>query len=144
MPFQESFHLAYRLNESLPLLSMKREQLNRSATMSLFPSRGSQMAENRLICVASTNKSHFLPDETMLMVTLRQAGLPVNMCKIGGAYLQECIPVGGHGARTLTHMWRLVTVNAPSKEEMMENFNIIDARLACFNVKVSNWTWTSR
>jgi hypothetical protein len=110
--------------------------------MSLFPGRGSQMAENRLICVASTNKSHFLPDEAMLMVTLRQAGLPVNMCKTGGAYLQECIPVGGHGARTLT--WRLVTVNAPSKEEMMEYFDIIDARLATFNVKVSNWTWKSR
>jgi hypothetical protein len=106
--------------------------------MSPFPGRGSQMAENRLICVASTNKSHFLPDETMLIVTLRQAGLPVNMCKIGGAYLLECIPVGGHSVRTLT--WRLVTVNAPSKEEMMEYFDIIDARLAGFNVKVSNWT----
>jgi hypothetical protein len=110
--------------------------------MSPFPGRGSQTAKNRLICMASTNKSHFLPDETMLMITLRQAGLPVNMCKFGGAYLQECIPVGGHGARTLT--WRLVTVNAPSKEEMMEYFDIIDARLASFNVKVSNWTWKSR
>jgi hypothetical protein len=142
MPFQDSFRFAYHLNEFLPLLSIKRKQLNDGATVFLFPRRGSQMAENRLICVASTNKSHFLPDESMLMVTLRQAGVLVNMCKIGGAYLQECIPVGGHGARTLT--WRLVTVNAPSKEEMMEYFDLIDACLASFNVKVSNWTWKSR
>jgi hypothetical protein len=121
---------------------MRCKQLNDSATMSLFPGRGIQMAENRLICVASTNKSHFVSDESMLMVTLRQAVLPVNMCKIGGPYLQECIPVGGHDARTLT--WRLVTVNAPWKEEMMEYFDLIDACLASFNVKVSNWTWKSR
>jgi hypothetical protein len=101
------------------------------------------MAENRLICVHGL--LHLWQDplpakraSEMLMVTLRQAGLPVNMCKIGGAYLQDYIPVGGHGVCTLA--WRLVTVNASSKEEMMKYFDLITVRLADFHVKVSNWT----
>jgi hypothetical protein len=81
----------------------------------------------------------------MLMVTLRHGQVGpacVNVQYIGGAYLQECISVGGHDACTLT--WRLVIINAPLKEEMMEYFDLIDASLASCNVKVSNWTWKSR
>jgi hypothetical protein len=101
------------------------------------------MAENRLICVHGLQHLWEVPlsakrASEMLMFTLRQAGLPVNMCKIGGAHLHKYIPVGGHGVCTLA--WRLVTVDASSKEEMTENFDLINVRLAHFHVKVSNWT----
>jgi hypothetical protein len=46
----------------LNLLSFKSAPAE-SGHASLFPGRGSQMAENHLVCVASTDKSHFMPDE---------------------------------------------------------------------------------
>jgi hypothetical protein len=104
--------------------------------------RGNQIQENRCICVASNNRTRFLPDEITLTVLLCQAGLPMNMCEIGGTHIQECVAVGGHGERTF--IWRLVTTTATAKAEMMEYFNFISARLTTFGLNVSDWTWKSR
>jgi hypothetical protein len=83
-----------------------------------------------------------LPDKTTLAVLLRQAGLPMIMCRIGGTHIEDSVAVEGHGERTL--IWRLVTTTAAAKVEVMEYFGLISARLTTFGLNVSDWTWKSR
>ena len=89
--------------------------------------------------MAATNLTKFFPQQSNLLDALAEAGVEDDMTTVGGAFLRECIAIGGPGPKTRT--WRLVAADPAAKVSMMRRFQQLKMALYDAGLEASHWTW---